>query len=210
MCFFSGEIQLESIKESEAFQAFRENISTPQQLNDTVQIVIRKCHYGQGYETTPCAKELTDLQQNWQQIQPEVRCISEEITVTSLWIGVEEVMQSYLEMGKVLAEHYRTQETAGQAKLHLVPEKAGQLHTAVKQIKLQTGTWVSPQEAVADMNRKGCAEYPKNIAYVRAECRNTAGKTKLVELTMEEYALLYQRTEQLLHRQAKRNRSLGL
>ena len=201
---------MESIKESEAFQAFRENISTPQQLNDTVQIVIRKCHYGQGYETTPCAKELTDLQQNWQQIQPEVRCLSEEITVTSLWIGVEEVMQSYLEMGKVLAEHYRTQETAGQAKLHLVPEKAGQLHTAVKQIKLQTGTWVSPQEAVADMNRKGCAEYPKNIAYVRAECRNTAGKTKLVELTMEEYALLYQRTEQLLHRQAKRNRSLGL
>lgn len=210
MCFFSGEIQLESIKESEAFQAFREDISTPQQLNDTVQIVIRKCHYGQGYETTPCAKELTDLQQNWQQIQPEVRCISEETTVTSLWIGVEEVMQSYLEMGKVLAEHYRTQETVGQAKLHLVPEKAGQLHTAVKQIKLQTGTWVFPQEAVADMNRKGCAEYPKNIAYVRAECRNTAGKTKLVELTMEEYALLYQRTEQLLHRQAKRNRSLGL
>lgn len=51
MCFFSGEIQLESIKESEAFQAFRGNVSTPQQLNDTVQIVIRKCHYGQGFET---------------------------------------------------------------------------------------------------------------------------------------------------------------
>lgn len=74
----------------------------------------------------------------------------------------------------------------------------------------RTGTWVSPQETVADMNRKGCAVYPTSIAYVRAECRNTAGKTKLVELTMEEYALLYQRTEQLLHRQAKRNRSLGL
>ena len=121
-----------------------------------------------------------------------------------------EVLQAYLEMGKVLAEYHRTQETPGQAKLRLAPEKAGQLHTAVKQIKLQTGTWVSPQEAVADMNRKGCAEYPKNIAYVRAECWNTDGKTKLVELTMEEYALLYQRTEQLLHRQAKRNRSLGL
>lgn len=112
MCFFPGEIQLESIKESEVFQAFRENISTPQQLNDTVQIVILKCHYGQGYETTPCAKELADLQQNWQQIQPEVRCISEETTVTSLWIGVEEVMQSYLEMGKVLAERHWAQETA--------------------------------------------------------------------------------------------------
>lgn len=210
MCFFSGEIQLESIKESEAFQAFRENVSTPQQLNDTVQIVIRKCHYGQGFETTPCVKELADLQQNWRQIQPEVRCISKETAVTSLWIGVEEVMQSYLEMGKVLAEYHRIQETAGQAKLRLVPEKTGQLHTAVKQIKLRTGTWVSPQETVADMNRKGCAVYPTSIAYVRAECRNTAGKTKLVELTMEEYALLYQRTEQLLHRQAKRNRSLGL
>lgn len=201
---------MESIKESEAFQAFRENVSTPQQLNDTVQIVIRKCHYGQGFETTPCVKELADLQQNWRQIQPEVRCISKETAVTSLWIGVEEVMQSYLEMGKVLAEYHRIQETAGQAKLRLVPEKTGQLHTAVKQIKLRTGTWVSPQETVADMNRKGCAVYPTSIAYVRAECRNTAGKTKLVELTMEEYALLYQRTEQLLHRQAKRNRSLGL
>ena len=210
MCFFSGEIQLESIKESEAFQAFRENVSTPQQLNDTVQIVIRKCHYGQGFETTPCVKELADLQQNWRQIQPEVRCISEETAVTSLWIGVEEVMQSYLEMGKVLAEYHRIQETAGQAKLRLVPEKTGQLHTAVKQIKLRTGTWVSPQEAVADMNWKGCAVYPTSIAYVRAECRNTAGKTKLVELTMEEYALLYQRTEKLLQRQARRNRSLGL
>lgn len=208
MCFFSGKMQLESIKESAEFQAFLENVSTPQQLNDTVQVTLRTCSYGQGFATTPCAKELADLQQNWQQIQPEICCISEETTVTSLWIGVEEVMQSYLEMGKVLAEHHRTQETAGQAKLHLVPEKAGQLHTAVKQIKLQTGTWVSPQEAVADMNRKGCAEYPKNIAYVRAECRNTAGKTKLVELTMEEYALLYQRTEQLLHRQARRNRNL--
>ena len=210
MCFFSGEIQLESIKESDAIQLIREDISTPQQLNDTVQIVIRKCHYGQGFETTPCVKELADLQQNWRQIQPEVRCISEETAVTSLWIGVEEVMQSYLEMGKVLAEYHRIQETAGQAKLRLVPEKTGQLHTAVKQIKLRTGTWVSPQEAVADMNWKGCAVYPTSIAYVRAECRNTAGKTKLVELTMEEYALLYQRTEKLLQRQARRNRSLGL
>ena len=210
MCFFSGKMQLESIKESAEFQAFRENVSTPQQLNDTVQVTLRTCSYGQGFATTPCAKELADLQQNWQQIQPEVRCISEETTVTSLWIGVTEVLQAYLEMGKVLAEYHRTQETPGQAKLRLAPEKAGQLHTAVKQIKLQTGTWVSPQEAVADMNRKGCAEYPKNITYVRAECWSTDGKTKLVELTMEEYALLYQRTEQLLHRQAKRNRSLGL
>ena len=208
MCFFSKEMKLEIIKESATFQKFRENISTPQQLNDTVQI--RKCHYGQGFETTPCVKELADLQQNWRQIQPEVRCISEETAVTSLWIGVEEVMQSYLEMGRVLAEHHWAQETAGQAKLRLVPEKAGQLHTAVKQIKLRTGTWQSPQEAVADMNQKDYAVYPTSIAYVRAECQNTAGKTKLVELTMEEYALLYQRTEKLLHRQARRNRSLGL
>ena len=133
MCFFSEKMQLESIKESAEFQAFRENVSTPQQLNDTVQIKIRTCSYGQGFATTPCAKELADLQQHWQQIQPKICCIAEENVVTPLWIGVSEVLQSYLEMGKFLAKHHWTQETPGQAKLRLAPEKAGKLHTAVRQ-----------------------------------------------------------------------------
>lgn len=160
MCFFSEKMQLESIKESAEFQAFRENVSTPQQLNDTVQIKIRTCSYGQGFATTPCAKELADLQQHWQQIQPKICCIAEENVVTPLWIGVSEVLQSYLEMGKFLAKHHWTQETPGQAKLRLAPEKAGKLHTAVRQIKLRTGTWQPPQEAVAAMNQQGIAIYP--------------------------------------------------
>ena len=53
MCFFSEKMQLESIKESAEFQAFRENVSTPQQLNDTVQVTLRTCSYGQGFATTP-------------------------------------------------------------------------------------------------------------------------------------------------------------
>ena len=209
MCFFSGKMQLESIKESAEFQAFRENVSTPQQLNDTVQIKIRTCSYGQGFATTPCAKELADLQQHWQQIQPKICCIAEENVVTPLWIGVSEVLQSYLEMGKFLAKHHWTQETPGQAKLRLAPEKAGKLHTAVRQIKLRTGTWQPPQEAVAAMNQQGIAIYPTQIELVRVECRDPAGKTKLVDLDMEKYALLYQRTEQLLQ-QARRKRTLGL
>lgn len=209
MCFFSEKMQLESIKESAEFQAFRENVSTPQQLNDTVQIKIRTCSYGQGFATTPCAKELADLQQHWQQIQPKICCIAEENVVTPLWIGVSEVLQSYLEMGKFLAKHYWTQETPGQAKLRLAPEKAGKLHTAVRQIKLRTGTWQPPQEAVAAMNQQGIAIYPTQIELVRMECRDPAGKTKLVDLDMEKYALLYQRTEKLLQ-QARRKRTLGL
>lgn len=209
MCFFSEKMQLESIKESAEFQAFRENVSTPQQLNDTVQIKIRTCSYGQGFATTPCAKELADLQQHWQQIQPKICCIAEENVVTSLWIGVSEVLQSYLEMGKFLAKHHWTQETPGQAKLRLAPEKAGKLHTAVRQIKLRTGTWQPPQEAVAAMNQQGIAIYPTQIELVRVECRDPAGKTKLVDLDMEKYALLYQRTEKLLQ-QARRKRTLGL
>ena len=207
MCFFSEKMQLESIKESAEFQAFRENVSTPQQLNDTVQIKIRTCSYGQGFATTPCAKELADLQQHWQQIQPKICCIAEENVVTPLWIGVSEVLQSYLEMGKFLAKHHWTQETPGQAKLRLAPEKAGKLHTAVRQIKLRTGTWQPPQEAVAAMNQQGIAIYPTQIELVRVECRDPAGKTKLVDL--EKYALLYQRTEKLLQ-QARRKRTLGL
>ena len=190
MCFFSEKMQLESIKESAEFQAFRENVSTPQQLNDTVQIKIRTCSYGQGFATTPCAKELADLQQHWQQIQPKICCIAEENVVTPLWIGVSEVLQSYLEMGKFLAKHHWTQETPGQAKLRLAPEKAGKLHTAVRQIKLRTGTWQPPQEAVAAMNQQGIAIYPTQIELVRVECRDPAGKTKLVDLDMEKYALL--------------------
>lgn len=209
MCFFSEKMQLESIKESAEFQAFRENVSTPQQLNDTVQIKIRTCSYGQGFATTPCAKELADLQQHWQQIQPKICCIAEENVVTPLWIGVSEVLQSYLEMGKFLAKHHWTQETPGQAKLRLAPEKAGKLHTAVRQIKLRTGTWQPPQEAVAAMNQQGIAIYPTQIELVRMECRDPAGKTKLVDLDMEKYALLYQRTEKLLQ-QARRKRTLGL
>ena len=209
MCFFSEKMQLESIKESAEFQAFRENVSTPQQLNDTVQIKIRTCSYGQGFATTPCAKELADLQQHWQQIQPKICCIAEENVVTPLWIGVSEVLQSYLEMGKFLAKHHWTQETPGQAKLRLAPEKAGKLHTAVRQIKLRTGTWQPPQEAVAAMNPQGIAIYPTQIELVRVECRDPAGKTKLVDLDMEKYALLYQRTEKLLQ-QARRKRTLGL
>lgn len=209
MCFFSEKKQLESIKESAEFQAFRENVSTPQQLNDTVQIKIRTCSYGQGFATTPCAKELADLQQHWQQIQPKICCIAEENVVTPLWIGVSEVLQSYLEMGKFLAKHHWTQETPGQAKLRLAPEKAGKLHTAVRQIKLRTGTWQPPQEAVAAMNQQGIAIYPTQIELVRVECRDPAGKTKLVDLDMEKYALLYQRTEKLLQ-QARRKRTLGL
>ena len=209
MCFFSEKMQLESIKESAEFQAFRENVSTPQQLNDTVQIKIRTCSYGQGFATTPCAKELADLQQHWQQIQPKICCIAEENVVTPLWIGVSEVLQSYLEMGKFLAKHHWTQETPGQAKLRLAPEKAGKLHTAVRQIKLRTGTWQPPQEAVAAMNQQGIAIYPTQIELVRSECREPAGKTKLVDLDMEKYALLYQRTEKLLQ-QARRKRTLGL
>ena len=209
MCFFSEKMQLESIKESAEFQAFRENVSTPQQLNDTVQIKIRTCSYGQGFATTPCAKELADLQQHWQQIQPKICCIAEENVVTPLWIGVSEVLQSYLEMGKFLAKHHWTQETPGQAKLWLAPEKAGKLHTAVRQIKLRTGTWQPPQEAVAAMNQQGIAIYPTQIELVRVECRDPAGKTKLVDLDMEKYALLYQRTEKLLQ-QARRKRTLGL
>lgn len=209
MCFFSEKMQLESIKESAEFQAFRENVSTPQQLNDTVQIKIRTCSYGQGFATTPCAKELADLQQHWQQIQPKICCIAEENVVTPLWIGVSEVLQSYLEMGKFLAKHHWTQETPGQAKLRLAPEKAGKLHTAVRQIKLRTGTWQPPQEAVAAMNQQGIAIYPTQIELVRVECRDPAGKTKLVDLDMEKYALLYQRTEKLLQ-QARRKRTLGL
>lgn len=209
MCFFSEKMQLESIKESAEFQAFRENVSTPQQLNDTVQIKIRTCSYGQGFATTPCAKELADLQQHWQQIQPKICCIAEEKVVTPLWIGVSEVLQSYLEMGKFLAKHHWTQETPGQAKLRLAPEKAGKLHTAVRQIKLRTGTWQPPQEAVAAMNQQGIAIYPTQIELVRVECRDPAGKTKLVDLDMEKYALLYQRTEKLLQ-QARRKRTLGL
>lgn len=209
MCFFSEKMQLESIKESAEFQAFRENVSTPQQLNDTVQIKIRTCSYGQGFATTPCAKELADLQQHWQQIQPKICCIAEENVVTPLWIGVSEVLQSYLEMGKFLAKHHWTQETPGQAKLRLAPEKAGKLHTAVRQIKLRTGTWRPPQEAVAAMNQQGIAIYPTQIELVRVECRDPAGKTKLVDLDMEKYALLYQRTEKLLQ-QARRKRTLGL
>jgi hypothetical protein len=209
MCFFSEKMQLESIKESAEFQAFRENVSTPQQLNDTVQIKIRTCSYGQGFATTPCAKELADLQQHWQQIQPKICCIAEENVVTPLWIGVSEVLQSYLEMGKFLAKHHWTQETPGQAKLRLAPEKAGKLHTAVRQIKLRTGTWQPPQEAVAAMNQQGIAIYPTQIELVRVECRDPAGKTKLVDLDMEKYALLCQRTEKLLQ-QARRKRTLGL
>ena len=209
MCFFSEKMQLEGIKESAEFQAFRENVSTPQQLNDTVQIKIRTCSYGQGFATTPCAKELADLQQHWQQIQPKICCIAEENVVTPLWIGVSEVLQSYLEMGKFLAKHHWTQETPGQAKLRLAPEKAGKLHTAVRQIKLRTGTWQPPQEAVAAMNQQGIAIYPTQIELVRVECRDPAGKTKLVDLDMEKYALLYQRTEKLLQ-QARRKRTLGL
>lgn len=209
MCFFSEKMQLESIKESAEFQAFRENVSTPQQLNDTVQIKIRTCSYGQGFATTPCAKELADLQQHWQQIQPKICCIAEENVVTPLWNGVSEVLQSYLEMGKFLAKHHWTQETPGQAKLRLAPEKAGKLHTAVRQIKLRTGTWQPPQEAVAAMNQQGIAIYPTQIELVRVECRDPAGKTKLVDLDMEKYALLYQRTEKLLQ-QARRKRTLGL
>lgn len=209
MCFFSEKMQLESIKESAEFQAFRENVSTPQQLNDTVQIKIRTCSYGQGFATTPCAKELADLQQHWQKIQPKICCIAEENVVTPLWIGVSEVLQSYLEMGKFLAKHHWTQETPGQAKLRLAPEKAGKLHTAVRQIKLRTGTWQPPQEAVAAMNQQGIAIYPTQIELVRVECRDPAGKTKLVDLDMEKYALLYQRTEKLLQ-QARRKRTLGL
>lgn len=209
MCFFSEKMQLESIKESAEFQAFRENVSTPQQLNDTVQIKIRTCSYGQGFATTPCAKELADLQQHWQQIQPKICCIAEENVVTPLWIGVSEVLQSYLEMGKFLAKHHWTQETPGQAKLRLASEKAGKLHTAVRQIKLRTGTWQPPQEAVAAMNQQGIAIYPTQIELVRVECRDPAGKTKLVDLDMEKYALLYQRTEKLLQ-QARRKRTLGL
>lgn len=209
MCFFSEKMQLESIKESAEFQAFRENVSTPQQLNDTVQIKIRTCSYGQGFATTPCAKELADLQQHWQQIQPKICCIAEENVVTPLWIGVSEVLQSYLEMGKFLAKHHWTQETPGQAKLRLAPEKAGKLHTAVRQIKLRTGTWQPPQEAVAAMNQQGIAIYPTQIELVRVECRDPAGKAKLVDLDMEKYALLYQRTEKLLQ-QARRKRTLGL
>lgn len=209
MCFFSEKMQLESIKESAEFQAFRENVSTPQQLNDTVQIKIRTCSYGQGFATTPCAKELADLQQHWQQIQPKICCIAEENVVTPLWIGVSEVLQSYLKMGKFLAKHHWTQETPGQAKLRLAPEKAGKLHTAVRQIKLRTGTWQPPQEAVAAMNQQGIAIYPTQIELVRVECRDPAGKTKLVDLDMEKYALLYQRTEKLLQ-QARRKRTLGL
>lgn len=209
MCFFSEKMQLESIKESAEFQAFRENVSTPQQLNDTVQIKIRTCSYGQGFATTPCAKELADLQQHWQQIQPKICCIAEENVVTPLWIGVSEVLQSYLEMGKFLAKHHWTQETPGQAKLRLAPEKAGKLHTAVRQIKLRTGIWQPPQEAVAAMNQQGIAIYPTQIELVRVECRDPAGKTKLVDLDMEKYALLYQRTEKLLQ-QARRKRTLGL
>lgn len=209
MCFFSEKMQLESIKESAEFQAFRENVSTPQQLNDTVQIKIWTCSYGQGFATTPCAKELADLQQHWQQIQPKICCIAEENVVTPLWIGVSEVLQSYLEMGKFLAKHHWTQETPGQAKLRLAPEKAGKLHTAVRQIKLRTGTWQPPQEAVAAMNQQGIAIYPTQIELVRVECRDPAGKTKLVDLDMEKYALLYQRTEKLLQ-QARRKRTLGL
>ena len=209
MCFFSEKMQLESIKESAEFQAFRENVSTPQQLNDTVQIKIRTCSYGQGFATTPCAKELADLQQHWQQIQPKICCIAEENVVTPLWIGVSEVLQSYLEMGKFLAKHHWTQETPGQAKLRLAPEKTGKLHTAVRQIKLRTGTWQPPQEAVAAMNQQGIAIYPTQIELVRVECRDPAGKTKLVDLDMEKYALLYQRTEKLLQ-QARRKRTLGL
>lgn len=209
MCFFSKKMQLESIKESAEFQAFRENVSTPQQLNDTVQIKIRTCSYGQGFATTPCAKELADLQQHWQQIQPKICCIAEENVVTPLWIGVSEVLQSYLEMGKFLAKHHWTQETPGQAKLRLAPEKAGKLHTAVRQIKLRTGTWQPPQEAVAAMNQQGIAIYPTQIELVRVECRDPAGKTKLVDLDMEKYALLCQRTEKLLQ-QARRKRTLGL
>lgn len=209
MCFFSEKMQLESIKESAEFQAFRENVSTPQQLNDTVQIKIRTCSYGQGFATTPCAKELADLQQHRQQIQPKICCIAEENVVTPLWIGVSEVLQSYLEMGKFLAKHHWTQETPGQAKLRLAPEKAGKLHTAVRQIKLRTGTWQPPQEAVAAMNQQGIAIYPTQIELVRVECRDPAGKTKLVDLDMEKYALLYQRTEKLLQ-QARRKRTLGL
>ena len=209
MCFFSEKMQLESIKESAEFQAFRENVSTPQQLNDTVQIKIRTCSYGQGFATTPCAKELADLQQHWQQIQPKICCIAEENVVTPLWIGVSEVLQSYLEMGKFLAKHHWTQETPGQAKLRLAPEKAGKLHTAVRQIKLRTGTWQPPQEAVAAMNQQGIAIYPTQIELVRVECRDPAGMTKLVDLDMEKYALLYQRTEKLLQ-QARRKRTLGL
>ena len=209
MCFFSEKMQLESIKESAEFQAFRENVSTPQQLNDTVQIKIRTCSYGQGFATTPCAKELADLQQHWQQIQPKICFTTEENTITSLWIGVSEVLQAYLEMGKFLAKHHWTQETPGQAKLRLAPEKAGKLHTAVRQIKLRTGTWQPPQEAVAAMNQQGIAIYPTQIELVRVECRDPAGKTKLVDLDMEKYALLYQRTEKLLQ-QARRKRTLGL
>ena len=209
MCFFSEKMQLESIKESAEFQAFRENVSTPQQLNDTVQIKIRTCSYGQGFATTPCAKELADLQQHWQQIQPKICCIAEENVVTPLWIGGSEVLQSYLEMGKFLAKHHWTQGTPGQAKLRLAPEKAGKLHTAVRQIKLRTGTWQPPQEAVAAMNQQGIAIYPTQIELVRVECRDPAGKTKLVDLDMEKYALLYQRTEKLLQ-QARRKRTLGL
>lgn len=209
MCFFSEKMQLENIKESAEFQAFRENVSTPQQLNDTVQIKIRTCSYGQGFATTPCAKELADLQQHWQQIQPKICCIAEENVVTPLWIGVSEVLQSYLEMGKFLAKHHWTQETPGQAKLRLAPEKAGKLHTAVRQIKLRTGTWQPPQEAVAAMNQQGIAIYPTQIELVRVECRDPAGKTKLVDLDMEKYALLCQRTEKLLQ-QARRKRTLGL
>ena len=209
MCFFSEKMQLESIKESAEFQAFRENVSTPQQLNDTVQIKIRTCSYGQGFATTPCAKELADLQQHWQQIQPKICCIAEENVVTPLWIGVSEVLQSYLEMGKFLAKHHWTQETPGQAKLRLAPEKSVKLHTAVRQIKLRTGTWQPPQEAVAAMNQQGIAIYPTQIELVRVECRDPAGKTKLVDLDMEKYALLYQRTEKLLQ-QARRKRTLGL
>ena len=209
MCFFSEEMQLESIKESAEFQVFRENVSTPQQLNDTVHVMIRTCSYGQGFATTPCAKELADLQQHWQQIQPKICCIAEESVVTPLWIGVTEVLQAYLEMGKVLAENHWTQETPGQAKLRLAPEKAGQLHTAVRQIKLRTGTWQSPLEAAEAMNQQGIAIYPTQIELVRVECKNSAGKTKLVDLDMEKYALLYQRTEKLLQ-QARRKRTLGL
>lgn len=97
----------------------------------------------------------------------------------------------------------------GQAKLRLAPEKAGKLHTAVRQIKLRTGTWQPPQEAVAAMNQQGIAIYPTQIELVRVECRDPAGKTKLVDLDMEKYALLYQRTEKLLQ-QARRKRTLGL
>ena len=81
--------------------------------------------------------------------------------------------------------------------------------TAFQEEPQRNRQWQPPQEAVAAMNQQGIAIYPTQIELVRVECRDPAGKTKLVDLDMEKYALLYQRTEKLLQ-QARRKRTLGL